>query len=230
MRTQPPKRGREAQERAQQRQQAPRPALASRQRWGLTSSLMPAAWLIQVDQTRRRAHGEPENPGEVELHRGDSFLIIWEEDGWTLFERYPGDVAAWTTTVMPEGTEASHHNHILLPSQQVYDGEYPQAPEPNASSSPARGPQSGTAPPTKRRHHALPATAPAPATAAREPGPANQERSSKGSMTEPSSCSAAATSSGESRPQRSNCRSKLMCLNTHSSGLPAPRRKRKCWQ
>ena len=126
-------------------------ALASRQRWGLTSSLMPAAWLIQVDQTRRRVHGEPENPGDVELHRGDSFLIIWEEDGWTLFERYPGDLAAWTTTVMPAGTEVSHHNHILLPSQQVYDGEDPQAPEPNASSSPARarGHHSGDGTPHK---------------------------------------------------------------------------------
>ncbi|CAE7183903.1 Sgta [Symbiodinium microadriaticum] len=124
-------------------------SLASRQRWGLTSSLLPAAWLIQVDQTRRRAHGEPDIPGEVELHRGDSFLIIWEEDGWTLFERYPGDVAAWTATVMPEGTEVSHHNHILLPSQQVYDGENPQAPEPNASSSQARGHRSGDSTPHK---------------------------------------------------------------------------------
>ena len=124
-------------------------SLASRQRWGLTSSLLPAAWLIQVDQTRRRAHGEPDIPGEVELHRGDSFLIIWEEDGWTLFERYPGDVAAWTTTVMPEGTEVSHHNHILLPSQQVYDGENPQTPQPNASSSQARGHRSGDSTPHK---------------------------------------------------------------------------------
>ena len=124
-------------------------ALASRQRWGLTSSLMPAAWLIQVDQTRRRVHGEPETPGEVELHRGDSFLIIWEEDGWTLFERYPGDVAAWTTTVMPAGTEVSHHNHILLPSQQVYDGEIPQAAAPDANGSQARGHRSGDSTPHK---------------------------------------------------------------------------------
>ena len=124
-------------------------ALASRQRWGLTSSLMPAAWLIQVDQTRRRAHGEPEIPGEVELRRGDSFLIIWEEDGWTLFERYPGDVAAGTTTVMPAGTEVSHHNHILLPEQRVHDGDVPPAQDPNASSSQARGQRSGESPPHK---------------------------------------------------------------------------------
>ena len=123
--------------------------LASRQRWGLTSSLMPTAWLIQVDQTRRRAHGEPDTPGEVELCRGDSFLIIWEDDGWTLFERYPGDVAAWTTTVMPEGTEVSHHNHILLPSQRVYDGDVPPAEDPNASSSQARGHHSGGSTPHK---------------------------------------------------------------------------------
>ena len=50
---------------------------------------------------------------------------------------------------MPEGTEVSHHNHILLPSQQVYDGESPQAPEPNASSSPARGHRSGDGTPHK---------------------------------------------------------------------------------
>ena len=124
-------------------------ALASRQRWGLTSSLMPAAWLMQVDQTRRRAHGEPEIPGEVELRRGESFLIIWEEDGWTLFERYPGDVAAWTTTVMPAGTEVSHHNHILLPEQRVHDGDVPPAQDPNASSSQARGQRSGESPPHK---------------------------------------------------------------------------------
>ena len=76
-------------------------ALVSRQRWGLTSSLVPTAWLIEVDQTRRRQHGEEDNPGEVDLRRGDSFLIIWEDDGWTLFERYPGDVAAWTLTAIP---------------------------------------------------------------------------------------------------------------------------------
>ncbi|OLP74788.1 hypothetical protein AK812_SmicGene45572 [Symbiodinium microadriaticum] len=110
---------------------------------------MPTAWLIQVDQTRRRAHGEPDTPGEVELCRGDSFLIIWEDDGWTLFERYPGDVAAWTTTVMPEGTEVSHHNHILLPSQRVYDGDVPPAEDPNASSSQARGHHSGGSTPHK---------------------------------------------------------------------------------
>ncbi|OLQ05060.1 Copia protein [Symbiodinium microadriaticum] len=105
--------------------------------------------VLYVDQTRRRVHGEPETPGEVELHRGDSFLIIWEEDGWTLFERYPGDVAAWTTTVMPAGTEVSHHNHILLPSQQVYDGEIPQAAAPDANGSQARGHRSGDSTPHK---------------------------------------------------------------------------------
>ena len=52
-------------------------------------------------------------------------------------------------TVMPEGTEVAHHNHILLPSQQVYDGEIPQAPEPNASSSQARGHRSGDSTPHK---------------------------------------------------------------------------------
>ena len=117
--------------------------LASRQKWGLTSSLMPAAWLIEIDETRRRQHGEPTNPGEVELHRGDSFVIIWEDDGWTLFERYPGDVAAWTTTVMPEGTEVSHHNHILLPSQGVHDDEPPQQAQPRGSSSQAGGSHTG---------------------------------------------------------------------------------------
>ena len=88
------------------------------------------------------------HPREVELRRGDSFLIIWEDEGWTLFERYPGDVAAWTTTVMPEGTEVSHHNHILLPTQQVYDGDTPPGSGPQRKQQPSKGtPQRGEHPP-----------------------------------------------------------------------------------
>ncbi|OLP92758.1 hypothetical protein AK812_SmicGene25377 [Symbiodinium microadriaticum] len=54
-----------------------------------------------------------------------------------------GDVAAWTTTVMPEGTEVSHHNHILLPSQGVHDDEPPQQAQPRGSSSQAGGSHTG---------------------------------------------------------------------------------------
>ena len=222
-------------------------ALASRQRWGLTSSLMPAAWLIQVDQTRRRAHGEPEIPGEVELRRGESFLIIWEEDGWTLFERYPGDVAAWTTTVMPAGTEVSHHNHILLPEQRVHDGDVPPAQDPNASSSQARGQRSGESP-TRQHRHSPQAAAPARATEAKEHGRAMMEGdSSTGTTTVPSSCSAPPHSHEGEHPPTSrrptfqqpqqHLEERYMTgashqqpLPTRSSGHQARRPKRKCWQ
>ena len=121
-------------------------SLVSRHKWGLTTSLVPSAWLIEVDQTRGRHHGEEENLGEVDIRRGDSFLIIWEEEGWTLFERYAGDIAAWTVTAIPPGQEMAPHNHLRR-------GRSPRA---SSDTKHHRPNPPATAPGTEAKEHASP--------------------------------------------------------------------------
>ncbi|CAE7224722.1 unnamed protein product, partial [Symbiodinium sp. CCMP2592] len=68
-------------------------ASCDRQKWDLTTSLLPRAWLIEVDEGPSRAPGmEQPLPDSIDIRGGDSFLIVWDQGDWTLVERTVGDL------------------------------------------------------------------------------------------------------------------------------------------
>ena len=105
---------------------------------------MPQAWLIEVDEAQHHPLGASTDPDEIEMQIGDSFIIVWQDGGWTLVERFAGDIAAWNVTAIPQQHVVPPEAHVLAATASVQEAEQAQSKAPRAWPSGDEGPQPDT--------------------------------------------------------------------------------------
>ncbi|CAE7246126.1 unnamed protein product [Symbiodinium sp. KB8] len=131
-------------ERERERRHLDRPTERRDRSGRLTASLMPQAWLIEVDEAQHHPLGASTDPDEIEMQIGDSFIIVWQDGGWTLVERFAGDIAAWNVTAIPQQHVVPPEAHVLAATASVQEAEQAQSKAPRAWPSGDEGPQPDT--------------------------------------------------------------------------------------
>ena len=103
-------------------------AAAPRQKWGLTFSLLPTAWLLTVTEGTSRAPGTPpRDSSDIDIRRGDSFIVIWLDGDWSLLERSPGDLDRFGRFELPAEMEVAAEQQFNPQGALYPDAGHPKA-------------------------------------------------------------------------------------------------------